>query len=382
MRFNAWKLPWQNEMVPHAVLDILRGCNISCRACYNVNPPVQMKSLKEIEEELDGLLRYRRLSSVSIVGGEVALHPNLADIIAMVRAKGLRTELVSNGFAIDTHMMKTLADAGLDIIYFHIERGQKRSDLPGNQSFDDINRLRREKASLAASFGVDVGLTLTIYPGEIEELQNTVSFFLATPEINYILITLFRNTESIESLKGDIFSGLYGTGKPDKDGRDMKEVAFWFENNMRVKPFAYVGSNLDQNDPRWLSYLVGVVYESDKNHHYHYLQASVLEKLIMFFYKAVVKRYPMYMEQNEVVFRRQLLLNGLLTANYKPLSGLFKRSKKKDTKLRAKRILIQNPAELDESGKLIHCSCCPDAVLKNGTLVPVCIADKVAGLNE
>lgn len=382
MPLKAWKLPWQNEMVPHAVLDVLRGCNISCRACYNTCPPDRPKSLEEIEAELDTLLRYRRLSSVSLLGGEVTLHPDLGEIIALIRKKGLHAELISNGLAVDRPMMKNLAESGLNIIYFHIERGQKRADLPEDHSFEDINNLRREKANLAHSFKVDVGLTLTIYPGETEELQDTLSFFLATKEVNYLLITLFRDITSIEALQGDLSTGLHGTGSPVPSRRDVREVASWIEKTLQLKPFAFVGSNLDQNDPRWLSYLIGVVTEPNGSLHYQHLQAGPLEKLAMFFYRTVVKRYPMYMEQNATLLRKQLFLNGLFTGKFKSNLELIRRSRRDNAVLSAKRLLIQNPAELTADGRLVHCSCCPDAVLKNGGLVPVCIADKVTAHHE
>ena len=46
-------------------------------------------------------------------------------------------------------------------------------------------------------------------------------------------------------------------------------------------------------------------------------------------------------------------------------------------RLAAKRLLFQWPATVDESGRVIHCECCPDAVLKDGHLVPLCISDLV-----
>ena len=47
-------LPWTLATVPHAVLDILRGCNICCRDCYN-SEPNHVKTLAEIDAELKGV---------------------------------------------------------------------------------------------------------------------------------------------------------------------------------------------------------------------------------------------------------------------------------------------------------------------------------------
>jgi pyruvate-formate lyase-activating enzyme len=376
---KVWKLPWYGKMVPHAVLDILRDCNISCRACYNACPSATPKTLEAITEELENLLRFRRLSSISIVGGEVALHPQLCEIISMVRKRGLHVELVTNGLAVDNAMMEKLADAGLTVIYFHIEQGQKRPDLPANHSFDDINRLRMKKATMAANHGIDVGLTLTVYPNEIDELQSTLSFVLQSPHVNFLLVTMFRDTSTIDSLHGDISTGISGTGSPPpaETRRCLNTLALWIKEQLDFDPFAFIGSNLDPNDPRWLSYLIVATQESDDNYRYQSMQPSILEKALMLYYGWIKKRYPMYIKQDVSQIRAQLLLNGLLTWNLKKYQQLINISKQKNAHISTKRILFQNPAELTENGTLLHCHYCPDAVIKNGELVPVCIADKI-----
>ena len=107
MRVKAWQLPWSGKMVPHALLDIIRDCNISCRACYNAYPPGTHKTMDQVRAELDKLLQLRRLGSVSILGGEAILHPQLYDIIRMIRERGLfRRGLFTNGLAVDQTVCK------------------------------------------------------------------------------------------------------------------------------------------------------------------------------------------------------------------------------------------------------------------------------------
>jgi len=83
MKRSPLRLPWNMDTVPHAVLDILRGCNIRCRDCYNLRPD-RIQSLGEIEAQLDALTRLRKLQSLSIVGGEITLHPDLVEIVRRV----------------------------------------------------------------------------------------------------------------------------------------------------------------------------------------------------------------------------------------------------------------------------------------------------------
>jgi hypothetical protein len=46
-------------------------------------------------------------------------------------------------------------------------------------------------------------------------------------------------------------------------------------------------------------------------------------------------------------------------------------------KLSSKKLLFQCAASVDAEGRVTHCHCCPDAVVKNGALVPLCISDRV-----
>jgi hypothetical protein len=378
MTVRAWQLPWQDEMVPHAVLDVLRGCNISCRACYNTGKSEAPKTLARIGEELEALLKLRRLSSVSILGGEVMLHPHLCDIVRMVKSRNLCVELITNGLKVEKETCRQLKEAGLNVIYFHIERGQKRPDLPEIHSAEDLNKLRLAKAVMAAEEGLDVGLTVTVYPGEIDDLRDVISLTLKTPELNYLLVTLFRDNSGVKSLRGNILSGFSGTGTPPGESllHNNNYFAEWMKNEFRIEPFGCMGSNLDIEDPRWLSYFVGTTYEMNGEFHYEYVQPSMLEKFAMVLYR-IAGRYPMYIEQNAGRFRKQLILNGLLGGRCRSNMELVRKAGRPGVRLTAKRFLFQNPAELTADGRLIHCKWCPDAVLKGGSLVPVCIADRV-----
>ncbi len=380
MRAKPWRLPWQGKMVPHAVIDILRGCNISCRACYNTTDETRPKSLDRIEQEVDRLLELRRLSSVTILGGEVLLHPGLCDIVRLLRRKGLKTELITNGLAANAEVLRDLSHAGLNVVYFHIERGQKRDDLPKEHSANDLNNLRSEKIRLASEQRLDVGLTMTVYPDEYDDMQSIVDLTLRTPAVSYLLLTLFRDSSAITSLRGNIYDGMYGQGKPLPHSAHQGNRAMdrWMMQRYGFDPFAFVGSCFDRDDPRWLSYLIGVAYGPDGQYHASHLRVSLLEKSMMLLFRVLARRYPMYLEQNSSLFRKQLVLNGLLGGRRQANHQLLEEARRPGAQLKTKRILFQEGAELMADGRLLHCEWCPDAVLKNDSLVPVCIADHVS----
>lgn len=381
MSFNAWRLPWKGEQVPHCVLDINRGCNISCRACYNTLPAYN-KSPRQAEAELDAMLARRRLSSLTILGGEATLHPNLCEIVAMAKGKGLCVELLTNGVLLDKALASRLRDAGTTIIYLHIEVGQKRPDLPADSSFVQVKNLISEKVSVIASSGLDAGLAMTAHGDRLSEVKDMIRFALETPRVNYLLVTLFRDVDNISLITGDLETGMQGLLKnssegANKDNLTAQMVNSYLEKELGLEPFAYLGSNLDSGDPRWLSYLVGTLKKADGKSTWQSFKASRFERAFLWISKLVAGRYPMYQKQNPMAFRLQLLLNALLGGNFFRNLKFLAGSLLPGAKVVAKRFLLQCPARVDDKGRVVHCAECPDAIIKDGRLVPVCISDQI-----
>jgi hypothetical protein len=380
MKSGAIRLPWTSDTVPHAVLDILRGCNIRCRDCYNLQPD-HVRPLAEIEEQLDALMRLRRLQSVSIVGGEITLHPDLVEIVRRVRQRGLFVELFSNGVALNDDLLSRLKQAGANVIFLHIEPQQRRPDLSAEATDKELKRLRYEKASLVAAHGIEVGLTVTAYPDKPQEVEYAVTFALESPHVCYLLVTLWRDVSRMPAIAGDLTTGMFSGSEKmqpvvQREARPG-ELCQWLERRFGITPFAFLGSNLDEAEPRWMSYLTATVHRQDELIQQHSLRPTWVEKTVLEASRKLTGRYPFYQKQNFWQTGLHLLFNGLAGGCiYKRLKFLGC-AMQPGVRLAAKRLLFQWPAAVDESGRLIHCQCCPDAVLKDGHLVPLCISDLV-----
>jgi len=375
---KTWRLPWCGKMVPHATIDIIRQCNISCKACYKSYERETPRALLEIEIEIDQLKRKRHLTSIGILGGEATLHPELLDIVAMIHGKGLESELITNGYQVDSELCDALKKAGLTSIFFHIEPGQIRPDLKNNASLRELNQLRIEKVKIASNSGLEVGLALTAFPGHESDVRDVVDFMLETAEVSYLMITLYRDNSGLRKVYGDVENGLLGDGVPPpyetrSDNYKMKEL---MQKDFDLEPFAFVGASGDSNEPRWLSYLVGAVYDNNRVTAKASLKASLLEKTAMLFFKLIKGKYPMHIPHNHKKMLKQLKINMYLGGNKKANRKLIRAASTPGAEIRAKRIFFQNLAELNEYGEIVHCQWCPDALLRNGNLVPICIADK------
>jgi hypothetical protein len=107
------------------------------------------------------------------------------------------------------------------------------------------------------------------------------------------------------------------------------------------------------------------------------LRASWAEKGFVALSRKLNGKYPFFNNPDQTLLKSQLFLNSLLGGSLiKNLDFVSKTIGRKMT-LSGKRILFQAPAEVSHDGSVVYCYHCPDAVLKSGRLVPVCISDRV-----
>jgi len=107
------KMPWSGINCPNAMLEITDACNINCRVCYK-RRGTSLKTLSQIQHDLETAMKLRRLHTVTISGGEPTLHPELCQIVAMIKRYGFHVFLLTNGLLIDEDYLKRLRSSGLD----------------------------------------------------------------------------------------------------------------------------------------------------------------------------------------------------------------------------------------------------------------------------
>lgn len=68
--------------VPHIAIEPTMKCNIACRRCYNLCHDYE-KSIEAIKDEIDLARSKRNLDTVSLLGGEPTLHPDITEFIKL-----------------------------------------------------------------------------------------------------------------------------------------------------------------------------------------------------------------------------------------------------------------------------------------------------------
>ena len=94
------KMPWGENSSPNVVLEVTDACNITCRMCFKKKGTI-IKSIPQIQRDIETAMRIRKLHTMTISGGEPTLHPDLCEIVALMKQHRLHVFLLTNGVLID-----------------------------------------------------------------------------------------------------------------------------------------------------------------------------------------------------------------------------------------------------------------------------------------
>ena len=98
----------------------MRRCNLSCTYCNefdDFSKPVPLETMHQRLDHLAGL----GTTIITISGGEPLLHPDLDDIIARIRQRGMFAGMITNGYLLTAERIQRLNRAGLDHLQISID---------------------------------------------------------------------------------------------------------------------------------------------------------------------------------------------------------------------------------------------------------------------
>ena len=152
----------------------------------------------------------------------------------------------------------------------------------------------------------------------------------------------------------------------------------WLEQKFGITPFAFLGSNLDSAEPRWMSFLTATVHRNAELIQQRSLRPTWVEKMFLAVSRKLTGRYPFYQKQNSRQTGFHLLLNGLAGGNLWRNLKLLGHAVRPGARLARSGCCFSGPRRWTNPAASSIVECCPDAVLKDGHLVPLCISDLVA----
>jgi MoaA/NifB/PqqE/SkfB family radical SAM enzyme len=130
----------------------IRRCNLACEYCNEYDDFSKPVPLAEMKTRVDHLARLRT-AIVTLSGGEPLLHPELDDIIAHIRRRGMIAGMITNGYLLVAERIERLNRAGLDHLQISID-----NVMPDEVSKKSLKVLDRKLQLLAeyAEFHVNI----------------------------------------------------------------------------------------------------------------------------------------------------------------------------------------------------------------------------------
>lgn len=367
------EMPWTNVTAPHYILEINACCNITCRGCYKKLDGTT-KPFDRVVSELDQALARRRIQTVSLGGGEPTLHPHLGDIIRYIHRKGLKVSLLTNGLLLDDNFLRNLKSAGLDLIMFHVDEGQERPDLPFQASFKELSTLRSTLTTRAQSFGLDTGLSVTMYPEYIDRVPALIEYVLQSKQIGSLFVSHYLDFSRF------MVWARYSseTGFPRETRTTNQAIMSMMKNSFGCEPFGYLHGETepgeDRFDPRWILFIVPVVYSKGKRDRIG-MRYGKKDAWLLHLLRLITGNYYFYCRYDGLTTAVQVLWNKAVNGLVKDLGRFLTHLLRPGARVKGKYIVFENGPVLHSTGKITCCRFCPNATLRNNELTHTCLAD-------
>lgn len=149
-------------------LQLLYRCNFNCQHCFHgedlqkldVFSPLEVEKIVSLFSEKYGI------ASVTLLGGEPFLHPNLLEIVRGIKARGLIVEICTNGYGISNKLQQV--SPFIDHLRVSIEGLQEANDeVRRSGSFQAAEKTIK----IALQMGIETSVTTTINARNIETLH-------------------------------------------------------------------------------------------------------------------------------------------------------------------------------------------------------------------
>lgn len=379
---TLYRLPWNFADNAISWLEPTSKCNLYCDGCYRKNRVDSHKTLDEIAHELDIFKRNRKTDGVSIAGGEPLTHPDILKIVSMVKAHGWKPIINTNGELLTKELLKDLKNAGVFGFTFHVDSGQQRKGWIGRNELE-LNALRLEFAEMLAEAGnISCSFNATIYPDNIQYVPDLLKFSQKhIDKINVMVFILYRM--AILGKDFDFYVGhdevkfeeMMYSKKDDERRTDITSpelVEMIRQTEPGFMPSAFLNGTEKADSYKWL--FTGRM--GNKHEIFGYTGPKFME-LTQTFKHLMTDSYLAYstpsMQKMGLLY---LLLSpfdkGLREIGKKYFKSLLNNPLAFFSKIHFQSVMIIQPADIFEDGRVNMCDGCPDITVWNDQLVWSC----------
>ena len=378
-----YRMPWSLSDNGIFWLEVTSQCNLACEGCYHENLKGGHKTLEEIEEELKVVKRLRKVDSVSIAGGDPLVHPQILEIVEMVRRYGWKPIINTNGLALTPELLKDLKKAGAFGFTFHIDTTQKRRDSHADDELGHIPLRQGLAEMVAREGGMVCGFNQTVSETTLDQIPAIVRWAEKYPDIiNTMVFILFRTPGMSANYDFYAFGkkvNLYETYIKTSWGgvKNLKAgdcVAKIREADPLYEPAGYLCGSIEPNEMKWtlatrianrsrtLGYTSPKFMEFVQNfHHKHYgTWLSYASKALL----AAGRSTLLFLGWGDPQMRK-----ALFRFLFDP-TAWFRR-------VHLQNFAIIQPVDLLADGRMSMCDGCPDMTVHNGQLYWSCRLEEI-----
>jgi hypothetical protein len=379
---TLYRLPWNLADNAISWLEPTYACNLYCDGCYRENRKSSHKPLSEIERELDLFARLRKTDSVSIAGGDPLMHPQIVEIVRMIKQRGWKPIINTNGQALTEDLLLKLKEAGVWGFTFHIDSFQGRPHWKGKTEVE-LNELRLHYAKMLAKVGgITCSFNATIYPETIKYVPELVKWAQEHIDIVHIMVFIIYRIATLEGLydyyigdqKVDFGNITYvketETRRTDVKSQEIvEEIRKAYPDFM---PCAFLNGTHLPDSYKWL--LTGRI--GNKHQIFGYVGPRFMElvQTIKHFFTGTYLAYakPSAQKLGRLYFLLSPFDRGIREAAKNYFRSFFANPKAFFSRVHYQSIMIIQPIDILPDGETNMCDGCPDITVWKDRLVWSC----------
>ena len=379
---DLYRLPWSLPDNGISWLEPTARCNLNCYGCYRKNVKNSHKSMEQVKHELDVFQALRKTDCISIAGGEPLLYPNIVELVAEIKSRGLKPIINSNGIALTKELLHDLKKAGVFGFTFHIDSKQGRGRDPQWEGKNELelNELRLHYAKMVATEGgIACSFNSTVYDDTLHYVPELDAWAQKHIDIVHTMVfILFRYITP--DLPYDFYAGdkkivfediHYHSDKEEVTNLMAPQIVAEIRKKApEFTPAAFLNGTHKADDFKWL--LTERIGTKDKV--FGYLNNKFVE-MVMQLYHYKNDRYLSYASPKTLSMGRATLLNlwainkSVRKALKKYLGYLAANPFRIFKKVYLQSVMIIQPVDFMANGDQSMCDGCPDITVwkdKNG----------------
>jgi molybdenum cofactor biosynthesis enzyme MoaA len=162
------------ELPSSICLRVTRNCNVACSFCQA--PPKNRAELTVDEiGEMARFFAIKGVRSMKLSGGEPTVRDDLWKIIGAVAEVGIKSVVITNGFAVPDRLINVLAEYGGEFKFSIHRPSAKNDEVLGRKSFTEI----RKNIDKVIERGVRLSINSVVTPANAASMRDMVDFACA-----------------------------------------------------------------------------------------------------------------------------------------------------------------------------------------------------------